>query len=226
MPARPYVGAHACPARVGEGCGAERIARTEVDPERMRRSQPEDVVCARSPVHRRMRPAPFAQRSTRAPVTGRRLRRSGVVSRGAALRSRPSRFRRSPLAGVRAREPGWNRLPQDHRAPASIGSVVPVAVCAAVQQEDFRSTRAQRGQRVEERLGEELRRARVVTVEQDEQPPAVARRNDEDLVQVAMDTSAVQGEVDESSSASRVVTAGRHHTRRAPSRRRLSSRRG
>jgi hypothetical protein len=82
---------------------------------------------------------------------------------------------------------------------------VPVAVRAAVEQQDLGSTGAQRGQGVEERLGEELGRACVVAVEEDEHPPAMARRNHEDLVQVAMRQPAVQREVDESVAARRVV---------------------
>jgi hypothetical protein len=94
---------------------------------------------------------------------------------------------------------------------------VPVAVRAAVEQQDLGSACVQRGQRVEERLGEELGGACVVAVEEDEHPPAVARRDDEDLVQVAMRQSAVQGEPDESRCAGRVVAGAvaaadhRHH---------------
>jgi predicted nucleic acid-binding Zn ribbon protein len=54
-------------------------------------------------------------------------------------------------------------------------------------------------------------------VEEDEHPPAVTRRDDEDLVQVAMRQFAVQGEPDESRCAGRVVAGAvraaddRHH---------------
>jgi len=82
---------------------------------------------------------------------------------------------------------------------------VPVAVGAAVEQQDLGSACAQRRQRVEEGLGEELGRTRVVAMQEDDQQPAVAPRHDEDLVQVATGQSAMQGEADEFRGARRVV---------------------
>ena len=104
-----------------------------------------------------------------------------------------------------ARNAGWNRFARNHGAPSAIGAVVPVAVRAAVEQQDLGSTRAERGQRVEERLGEELGRARVVAVKENEHPVAVAPRHDDDLTQVSMHEVAVHGEMHEPSAPRRVV---------------------
>jgi hypothetical protein len=93
----------------------------------------------------------------------------------------------------------------DHRSPGSVGAVVPVAVGAAVEQQDVRGARPERSQRVEERLAQELRGAAAFPVQQDEKPTPVPARPDEDLVQVTVREPAVQREPDELRPACRVV---------------------
>src|SRR5581483_4005476 len=90
-------------------------------------------------------------------------------------------------------------------SPPPVGAVVPVAVGTAVEEQDDGRPTAERPQRVEERLAEELRRPGVVAVQQDERPVAVPRRDDADLAEVLPDVAAVQREADKPRAARRVV---------------------
>src|SRR5256885_7474369 len=120
---------------VGERRVAERIARTEVDPEWTWRVELEDVV----PLVVLSVVKGARRRLARAQPEGRRLRSYGAESAIAraeqqrAIASHRDSADRDSLC-VCARGPSWNRLPQDHRTPASIRSVVPVAVRVPVEQ--------------------------------------------------------------------------------------------
>jgi hypothetical protein len=98
-------------------------------------------------------------------------------------------------------------LVEHHRSPPAVGAVVPVAVVAAVGQQDDRRAPPEVVQRVEERLAEHSRGTAAAAMEKDERPVAVLCGYDADLVQVAMDEAAVQRVVLDSSAASRPVAA-------------------
>lgn len=111
------------------------------------------------------------------------------------------------LLGRDASKAGRNRLAQDLPPPAAGAAVVPVAVAVVGEQEDVRRARAERAQRIEELLGEEVVGRAGGAVEEDEEPrPAArARRHDEDLVQVAVHPDGVDGEPLDGASACGVV---------------------
>lgn len=106
---------------------------------------------------------------------------------------------------MRALQTRRNRLAQDHRGPLAAGAVVPVAVVASVEQQDVGRASPERRQCVEEELAQELRRARALSVQQNEQPARVPTRQDEDLMQVVVREPAVKREAEEPRAACRVV---------------------
>jgi DNA-directed RNA polymerase subunit RPC12/RpoP len=203
--ARPDVGVHARTPRVREGGFPERIAGAEVYPERVRRPELEDVIplVVGSVVERSRR-----RRSGARPERGR------LHADPAEVPARPEQERtvaahRDPADAdpvqVRSRHRGGNGLAQHHRAPASVGAVVPVAVVSTVEQQDLGGSEPEPCQSIEERLAQELGRASALAVKEDEKPLPVLLRHDEHLVQVAVDQPAVQREADEPCSAGRVV---------------------
>jgi hypothetical protein len=91
----------------------------------------------------------------------------------------------------------------------AVGAVVPVAVVAAVRQEDDGRLRPEVVKRVEELLREVRVRRAAPTVQEDEQRPLAPSpgRDDEHLVQIAVDKPARECETLDMCAASRPVGA-------------------
>ena len=114
---------------------------------------------------------------------------------------RGSAFERRSASGSASRD--------DRRAPRAVAAVVPVAVIAAVGEQHDRRAGAEIVEPVEELLVQVRAGRRAASVQEDEQLAAAraAGRQDEDLVQVAVDEPALQREADDPRAARAPVAA-------------------
>src|SRR3954454_5280207 len=119
--------------------------------------------------------------------------------------------RDSPWVRAGARKRRRDRLAQDVRAPRPVAAVVPVAVVAAIREQDVRRAGPLRAERLEERVAQGGARRGAAPVQPDEQrpPSTAAGRRDQDLAQGPVEEAAAQLETDDLCSFGAVVTPNR-----------------